>query len=1115
MNEGLYPRSGRALRASDENDQLRASPSRVADLESPPRSVFHSSTVGGLFDKDRHRAFRQRQKQFMKDGGFTYSSSGLPIVLPDPPVPIPPVPIPNLGIGDSPILITATQTVDVEPNGGTTTATVANIPPSQLVQSPAADVGVFPTHTTSDQSPGLSKIVSPPAAAAAGAVVGGRRGMIDSSAVKPTLVSAESWAASSRGFSALELEPVRSIFDRLRSAIATDIGAFRRKESHRHNPSYQPKPSALKAEELVNDDFFQAGDEPLPEHEVILNTDAIKEGHKLHCSKCKGIDGIDPSCYFNKLLKCLVCGFVPAIDPGSDGVPIPQYLGQGSDGNHKSADAFPQFVSSQIEAMLDRGALKKCTRKDGQVVSPLGVAIPKSVRRQAKMLTNINIVDQPSLDAVNAFTAAHGIDLPIKCRLILDAKGSGVNDVLLKQSFSFVSPEDVAAIMTPDCYFASCDASRYYYHFLMAAKAREMMVFSHEGQDYEPFALPFGVSSAPKLVSAVSAELLAIIKAKGAEKALVLMDDFLVVGEDRQQAIAAQEIMKTLLGEAGVTVNHEKDVDPTKVMVFAGTKYNSTTMEASVNPASAGRCAATLSMVLPILGKGLDLSRSDIRHLGGKFADYAKVCQQAKTKAHSVWKYLKYGRNLWPEVREKLVKDLEWWSAKLIFWSKGGSGSCYPIVNQSTLNRPGAISISITDWAGIHGFGGLKGDLHDTNPRFFTNQHPESRDKESSFVGELKVLLHDLRDDLEKAASSNPSGIASPLPPPIIKIWVTDNESAAFALNSGRCSDDIGLAVLEQIFEIADTLRLSLLAVWLDRDSNTIADDLSHLAYLMNVREFEGNFSDLPDRITKGPGSFSRGPNSDEAFGQTSGRALRQVHSFSPESADGLRCGSRVPDTLHAREQGSHRISLGCTEQASNSAQREKPSMADARGGAAIDEAAGSVPAGGHHPNRTQVPTSHSHRHGGNQQVESGQRVGTPMGDLVAGGDPGPPADDRSHGGPEGERLHLEKRSSLGGRPVGRHPPGCYQDLSSRRRSLRGACGWNTGLRVPEQAFHGTQAPSQAGRVRVLYGADQHPISSPQGFREVVPQADQEHCSIHWSEPQPLQRPFLPSGRSH
>ena len=90
-------------------------------------------------------------------------------------------------------------------------------------------------------------------------------------------------------------------------------------------------------------------------------------------------------------------------------------------------------------------------------------------------------------------------------------------------------------------------------------------------------------------------------------------------------------------------------------------------------------------------------------------------------------------------------------------------------------------------------------------------------------------------------------------------MWLTDNEGAAYAVNSGHCTDDAGHEVLEEIFELANTLRRTLLAIWIPRESNTITDELSHYASRLGVNEVEGRFSDLPDYIACGDGCISRG----------------------------------------------------------------------------------------------------------------------------------------------------------------------------------------------------------------------------------------------------------------
>ena len=167
----------------------------------------------------------------------------------------------------------------------------------------------------------------------------------------------------------------------------------------------------------------------------------------------------------------------------------------------------------------------------------------------------------------------------------------------------------------------------------------------------------------------------------------------------------------------------------------------------------------------------------------------------------------------------------------------------------------------VSDYSGSDvcgGFGGLSGTLLSTNPRYFALQHSLPQERVSSFVGELRVLRHQLRQDLDEMSAVGPSGAKS-TPSRLLLVWVTDNESAAFAVNSGHCADDAGHVVLEEIFDLANTLRCVLLAVWIPRESNTITDRLSHYASWLGVSEIGGSFSELPDYVACGVGCVSQG----------------------------------------------------------------------------------------------------------------------------------------------------------------------------------------------------------------------------------------------------------------
>ena len=261
---------------------------------------------------------------------------------------------------------------------------------------------------------------------------------------------AAEFVPAARRFSFLQHREVSSLFRHVLSRKSLNFNDLRTQLSHRRrlDGSIISKPSALKVRELVDDKFFRPGDKPLPADELLLKPDVLALYHMLHCTDCSREGRILDECYGSTLLACASNGFNPTLLPDSDGIPKPLYHGSGVNGNHASADRFPSFVQRQIDEMLSRGAIEECF--DDSMIStfnPLGVAISHSSLVQAEILTGISIVDEKSLEAAKAAASARGFSLKAKTRLVVDQTASGVNGMLAKQPFAYVSPSDVTDIM--------------------------------------------------------------------------------------------------------------------------------------------------------------------------------------------------------------------------------------------------------------------------------------------------------------------------------------------------------------------------------------------------------------------------------------------------------------------------------------------------------------------------------------------------------------------------------------------------------------------------------------------------------------------------------------------
>jgi hypothetical protein len=168
-------------------------------------------------------------------------------------------------------------------------------------------------------------------------------------------------------------------------------------------------------------------------------------------------------------------------------------------------------------------------------------------------------------------------------------------------------------------------------------------------------------------------------------------------------------------------------------------------------------------------------------------------------------------------IRRKLITYTQWWVNILDEWGRGGvTGQEYPIFSASELlSDSNRIYVVQSDASDDDGLGYYHGVLSEAEPRFYAQQWDQDYFFQSSHNGELQAL----RCFLEREGVGNK-----------VLVWVSDSLSAVWSVNKGRCYADVSMATLECILQICDDKHLQILAVWIPRESNELADYLSHLS---------------------------------------------------------------------------------------------------------------------------------------------------------------------------------------------------------------------------------------------------------------------------------------------
>ena len=926
------------------------------------------------------------------------------------------------------------------------------------------------------------------------------------------------------------------------------VAALRRNQCRYLSPATAPRaprPHAMDVRAMYDPVVCAAGARPLPPGSHGLLVDGWDTNHLLGCSLCRAGGHVDLDCYWNKLRLVVTNGFNPPFKPDRTGAPIPEYQGMGPDGNHSSMGAFPLYAAAQFAKLRASGVIVPTAAPT--FVSPMGVAVPNTHRQIARTLTGIDPVDDASHAEACRLLAEMGLP-PVKRRMIMDMRGSGINDMMQDAAFSYITLSDIIGCISPGCYTSVMDIEGYYHNFRLAEEYQGYAGMRYEGQDYRHPGMPFGGKQMPYLASTMTAEISAAVTGK-AIKHCAMIDDWLVatpfVGVDTP-VIAASDQLEVLavIKRTGLNENVGKRQEPSQdKTVFTGFRLDSLRMVISANPESAGAFLGCFRAHQAVLRAGANLSLSIWHHVCGKLSYYAEMAQEGRGRLSLCWAYLKWGSALSARGRELLLLDLAWWDSKLEMWAAGRPADCeYPILNGHTLRAdPGAISILVSDASGPHGVGGIHGHLGDSDPATFSYRWPEGYEPSSSFVAEL-VGLHvyldpsavvTLAPDLENTATGGLAESPDPLahatsasiPPctvpespqraPTLLLWVTDNLGAALAINAGRAKSPEAFGLVRKIFAAAASSRVTIVALWHPREHNVYADYLSHLSFLADSPSITGTVSSIGREFTTANGGGPREQEECEGGGSLL-HAVPAVLRGTPST--------HVAADIRERRQLPRRL-LQHPQEPGQLDQWDSFGVEDS-----ISESHGAFPHSGGGGAAAPPPPADG----------PGRRDGCPAGHPAAvqphpggcssnGPNPAGAASRSHHRGLRAEHAPADSGDNFGDHS-GRyfmvqgpqwssaHPTQPYEDLQAGFGDPNRGRGVNRpllGHRPAPPPLGGAEPSQQPRRVRVLRTAERDPAPDHQGLGDRIPRIDQADGGFHRPGPLQVLRPLPPGGGSY
>ena len=313
----------------------------------------------------------------------------------------------------------------------------------------------------------------------------------------------------------------------------------------------------------------------------------------------------------------------------------------------------------------------------------------------------------------------------------------------------------------------------------------------------------------------------------------VMCDDWVATGPTKAATDEKLDIIEDTGGGCGFTFAKRKRRNDQQQVVL-GVCINSVTMTLSYDAVQARAMQLQVDALRADHAKGkFTMPEGERRSMAGQLNWYGQVLQAGRTRLRIFWLYTQHGALLGEWAKHDLADDLAWWSAKLGCWAEGGlTGNEYPILNAEALSADGGASVTVlvSDASGDDGFGYHVSSLADENQRYYAQVWDDQYNFQTSHHGELEALRHYCRTGLTEGA---------------LLVWVTDCQSAAWSINKGRCKELLSQPAMREILELCDQHHVILVALWVPRELNLLADHLSHLALSLGTHSASGYVRDL------------------------------------------------------------------------------------------------------------------------------------------------------------------------------------------------------------------------------------------------------------------------------
>lgn len=243
-----------------------------------------------------------------------------------------------------------------------------------------------------------------------------------------------------------------------------------------------------------------------------------------------------------------------------------------------------------------------------------------------------------------------------------------LNKFIVYEHLKMENLETVRYLVREGDWFVKLDLKDAYLTVPVHCLQQKYLRFAWRGRIYQFTCMAFCLSPAPRIFTKLLRVVVAFLRKRGV-RLVVYLDDFLILNETREGALADLQIALDLLQELGFLINWEKSVlEPSKIMEYLGIAMNSVELSFAL-PAS--KVQDVKRMCEKALSSGQVILR-DVASILGNFTWAIPTIPFAQSHYRSMQRFyivesqkalgnLNVRCCLSPESR----LDLEWWVANL------------------------------------------------------------------------------------------------------------------------------------------------------------------------------------------------------------------------------------------------------------------------------------------------------------------------------------------------------------------------------------------------------------------------------------------------------------------